>query len=141
MASKPPRKQPPKRSAAAPEDVEAFLAALDHPLKPEILALRRIILGADPSIAEGIKWGAPSFRTFEYFATFHLRTQDAVQIILHVGGKKRDSSTARDTVADPASLLEWLGTDRATVKFTDLKDIKAKQTAFAEILRQWLKRL
>lgn len=45
------------------EDVQAFLDALDHPREPEILALRRIVLAADPAIAEGIEWNAPSFRT------------------------------------------------------------------------------
>ncbi len=141
LTSKPPGKKPPKRSASAPEGVETFLASLDHPRKPEVLALRQIILGADPGIAEGIKWNAPSFRTSGYFATFHLRAKDGVQVILHFGGKKRDGRTAGVTIADPASLLEWLATDRASVKFTDLKDIEAKRSAFAEVIRQWLKHL
>jgi len=76
VASKDSSPKPTKRSASAPENVEAFLASLDHPFKPEILALRQVILGADPSIAEGIKWNAPSFRTSEYFATMHLRAKD-----------------------------------------------------------------
>lgn len=43
-----------KRGASGPETVETFLASLDHPFKQEILAIRSIILGADPRIAEGI---------------------------------------------------------------------------------------
>jgi hypothetical protein len=42
-------------------------------------------------------------------------------------------------IADPDSLLEWLGKDRATIKFGDLKDIGAKQSAFADIIRRWIK--
>jgi len=61
MAAKAAATQSAKRSAAAPENVETFLAALEHPFKPDILALRQVILGADPSIAESIKWNAPSF--------------------------------------------------------------------------------
>ena len=80
---KSPRRKPAPRE---PEGVEAFLAALDHPFKQEVLALRQIILGADPGIAEGIKWNAPSFRTSEWFATFQLRARDCVQVILHLGG-------------------------------------------------------
>jgi hypothetical protein len=117
--------------------VETFLASLDHPFKPEILALRQIILNADPSISEGIKWNAPSFHTSEYFATFHLRAKDGVQVILHLGAKKRLDSTSV-VIADPESLLEWLGKDRASAKFLDLKDIEAKQSAFTDILRQWI---
>jgi hypothetical protein len=80
VASKASSTKPTKRNASAPENVETFLASLDHPFKQEILALRQIFLGADPSIAEGIKWNAPSFRTSEYFATFHLRAKDGVQV-------------------------------------------------------------
>ncbi len=130
--------EPTKRSASAPESVDAFLASLDHPFKPEILALRAILLGADPSIAEGIKWNSPSFRTSEYFATFNLRAKDGVQIILHLGARKQESSAVRAAIADPESLLEWLAADRASVKFRDLKDVDAKRSAFAAVVRQWI---
>jgi hypothetical protein len=115
--------------------VETFLAALDHPFDREILALREIILGADPRIAEGIKWNAPSFRTSEWFATFHLRAKDGVQLILHLGAKKRAAAVA---IPDPESLLQWLGADRASVKFRDLDDVEAKRAAFSAVIRQWI---
>ena len=127
-----------KRPASTTKDVEAFLAALDHPLKREVIALRKMILGADARIAEGIKWNAPSFRTKEDFATFSLRAKDKVQIILHLGAKKRDN-TERVKIADPARLLEWLATDRALVTFRDAQDVEAKRAAFVRVIREWLK--
>ncbi len=126
-----------RSSTAAPEDVETFLATLDHPRKREILAVRQALLDADPAIAEGIKWNAPSFHTSEYFATFHLRAKEGVQVILHLGAKAREGSIA-GLIDDPSSLLEWLGKDRATVKFRDLPDIQAKRVAFVQLVRQWL---
>ena len=72
------------------EAVSAYMAALEHPHKALVEALRRAVLGADPAIAEGIKWNAPSFRTHEYFATTHLRTKDGVGLILHLGARPRD---------------------------------------------------
>jgi hypothetical protein len=128
----------PKASSTKPENVETFLASLDHPFKHEILALRQIILDTDPHIAEGIKWNAPSFRTSEYFATFQLRAKDGVQLILHLGAKPRDTSTTGIAIADPESLLEWLAKDRASAKFHDLNDIDARRSAFANIIRQWI---
>ncbi|TWH99748.1 uncharacterized protein DUF1801 [Luteimonas cucumeris] len=119
--------------------VEDFLAALEHPFKPEILALRTIVLGADAGIAEGIKWNAPSFRTSEYFATFHLRAKEGVQMILHRGARKRDGATV--AIGDPEALLEWLGADRASVRFRDLPDIRARQSAFEQIIRQWIRQV
>lgn len=138
MASKASSTKATKRSASAPENVESFLASLEHPFKAEIVALRQIILGADPGITEGIKWNAPSFRTSEYFATFQLRAKDGVQVILHLGAKKRDTAATGIAIADPESLLEWLAKDRASVKFRDLKDIDARRSAFAEVIRQWI---
>jgi len=131
--------KPRQANASSTTEVQAFFASLRHPSKRELLALRGIILGADPRIVEGIKWKVPSFRTSEFFATLHLRAKDGVQVILHLGAKARGKSAT--DVADPASLLEWLAKDRAVAKFRDLSDIRAKRTAFANLLRQWIKHL
>jgi hypothetical protein len=135
MASKRSTKRATGRTDAA--DVEAFLASLEHPFKREILALRQLILGVDQRITEGIKWNAPSFRTSEWFATFQLRAKDGVQIILHLGAKKR-AEVERLQIADPASVLEWLGPDRASVKFRDLAHVDRTRSAFIEVIRQWV---
>lgn len=138
MAAKASSKTSIQRGESTPDDVEIFLAALDHPLKPEILALRQTILDADPSIAEGIKWNVPSFRTSEYFATMHLRAKDGIQVILHLGAKTRDTAAAGFVIADPEALLEWLAPDRASAKFRDVSDIDARRSAFTDIIRQWI---
>lgn len=125
---------PARRSA--PATVEAWLAALDHPFKAEILALRQVILGADPRITESVKWNAPSFRTAEYFATFHLRAHDGVRVILHLGAKPRDGAQLQ--IADPAGLLAWLGPDRASATFRSLDEVVAQRDAFEQIIRLWI---
>jgi hypothetical protein len=119
-------------------DVERFLAALDHPQRNAILALRAIILGADARIAESVKWNAPSFHTSEHFATFHLRAKTGVQVVLHLGAKPRPDATVRDSIDDGASLLEWRSPDRALATFRDLADVEEKRAAFAAIVRQWI---
>lgn len=127
-----------KASATTHESVETFLASLDHPFKPEIIALRQAILGADSRIAESIKWNAPSFSTSEHFATMQLRAKDGVLIILHLGAKTRDTATTGIAIDDPAALLSWLAKDRASIKFRDLADIEAKRAAFTNVIRQWI---
>jgi hypothetical protein len=139
VAPKASSNKPATRGASAPDDVETFLVSLDHPFKQEILAIRQIILGADPGIAEGIKWNSPSFRTSEYFATLQLRAKDGVQVILHLGAKTRDTAVSGVVIADPESLLEWLAKDRASARFRDLNDIAARRSAFANVIRQWIK--
>lgn len=129
---------PKKATAREAGDAEAFLASLQHPRKTEILALRRIILAADPAIADGVKWNSLSFRTADWFATVHLRAKDGVQLILHLGARHKDN-TARLAIPDPRNLLQWLADDRATVRFADLNDVGAKRAAFAQVVRQWIR--
>src|SRR5690349_8074472 len=116
--------------------VAAFLDALDHPLAPAVVALRKVVLAVDPSIAEAVKWNAPSFRTTEHFATMNLRKRDSLLLILHLGAKKR--ALPKLAIEDPQRLLQWLGPDRAAVAFADASDVAAKAPALRAILRQWL---
>lgn len=127
------------KKSAKVETVDGFLAALDHPMKREIEALRAIIGGADPSIAEGVKWNAPSFRTTEYFATINCRSKRGLGVVLHFGAKVRDDTKKGVAIDDPSGLLEWLSTDRAMATFTDAKDIIAKKAAFAAVIRSWIR--
>jgi hypothetical protein len=132
----------PKKPVSNPSkdnDVTEFMRTLEHPLKTEIETVRAYILQADPSITEGIKWKAPSFCVQEYFATIHLKNTQAVQVILHLGAKVRQGGGVQ--LEDPTGLLEWLGKDRASVKFSDLTAIHAQQAAFEQIVRQWITHL
>lgn len=118
-------------------EVDAFMQALDHPHKPAIETLRRVIVRTDPAIREGIKWNAPSFRTGEWFATTHLRAKSGIALILHLGAKMR--SAPMPVIDDPAHLLEWLGKDRARIAFADVAAVDATRPALERILRQWIR--
>lgn len=131
---------PKQTSPSGTAAVEAFLETLHHPRKAEIQAIRQILLEASPEIGEGIKWNAPSFHTHEFFATFHLRPRDCVQLIFHRGAKVKDGDVTGE-VPDPAGLTEVLGTDRCTAKFRDMTDVKAKREALTEFVREWIARL
>ena len=121
------------------EAVDAFMAALEHPFKAELGLLREILLGADPTVAEGIKWNAPSFRTSGYFATTHLRGKGTIGLILHLGAKARELPAGGLAVADPAGLLKWLGKDRAMIEFRNRTEIDSAREALAALIRQWIR--
>ncbi|WP_331611406.1 DUF1801 domain-containing protein [Povalibacter sp.] len=114
------------------------MSTLEHKSKDEIQAIRDWILGADPSIAEGIKWNAPSFRTTEYFATTNLREKSGVGVILHLGAKVRDIAPDGLRIDDPEKLLKWLARDRATIVFKDAADFDARKASFSNIIRCWI---
>jgi hypothetical protein len=113
------------------------MASLDHPLKDVVEMLRQIICAADGSIGEGIKWEAPSFRTTGYFATTHLRAPDGIGLIFHLGARAREDPMLE--IADPERLLEWLGRDRAIVRFGAVDHVRAREAALRELVRQWIR--
>lgn len=141
MTTKPRKPAAHTGAADTTQAVDDFMRQLDHPFKPVIEALRQVILGADPAIAEGIKWNAPSFRTSVYFATTHLRQRTGIGVVLHLGAKVRDLGTEGLQIADPAGLLQWLAKDRAMVVFQDTQDLERKTAAFVDVIRQWLLRV
>ncbi len=132
----------PKRARSQTDPaVGAFLRELDHPLKKEIEAVRRIILGVRPDIREGIKWNSLSFRTTEFFATVLLRSTDGVQLVFHEGAKVKDNSTEGMQIADPEGLIEWLAKERCLVTLGAGKDIQANRAAFEAIVREWIREM
>lgn len=141
MTSKDPGKKAGKHTRPTPESVEAFVASLDDASKPAVCALRQIFLAADPSIAEGIKWNVPSFRTSEYFATMNLRVKTGIGVVLHFGPKKRDISRTGVAIPDPGSLLVWLAKDRAMVTFRDVDDITVRRSDLTNLIREWIRHL
>jgi hypothetical protein len=121
--------------------VDAYLAGLVHPRKAEVVALRELFLGVDPRVREEVKWNAPSFRLEEHFATLNVRGTDRVLVVLHRGAKVRPLPPGGLAIDDPAKLLTWLGKDRCTLEFRDVREIRARSTAVRAIVKQWIERL
>ena len=44
-------------------------------------------------------------------------------------------------IADPAGLIKWLAKDRCLVTLGAGKDIKAKQSAFEDLVREWIRQV
>jgi hypothetical protein len=122
--------------------VSVFLRRLNHPLKKEIEAVRRIILAASPRVRDGIKWNSLSFRTkdADYFATFNWRCREAVQLVFHKGAKVKDNTT-NVTISDPKGLIKRLAKDRCLVTLGAGKDIKVNTVALTKIVREWIGQL
>ena len=94
--------------------VNAYMAALVHPQKEVIEAVRAIVLKADKRMAERVKWNAPSFYitdasgTAQDFAAFNPRAKGFVQLILLFPmGVVDDPATppAPDTALDLLDIL------------------------------------
>jgi hypothetical protein len=117
--------------------VDAFMATLEHPHRDAVAELRRVVAGADPSIGEGVKWNAPSFRTTEYFATVHLRAKIGIGLILHLGAKARNIPDM--AIDDPEGIVTWVAMDRAVVSLADLAEVRARKATLRRIVSQWIR--
>lgn len=75
--------------------VADYLAALDHPLKPVILAAREALLAADDRVSESLKWSNLAFGGPALFAKF-VPAKAHLSVIFLRGAEIAD---------DPAGLL------------------------------------
>lgn len=115
----------------AAEQVEALMAALDHPLKPEIEALRAIIKAAGPELAERVKWNAPSYYLGKHdMAAFNLRQTGFVQLVLVFPGGLM--------IEDRRGLLEGDYKDRRLLRFDSMADVERKRSVLEAVVREWV---
>ncbi|MCJ8009322.1 DUF1801 domain-containing protein [Lederbergia wuyishanensis] len=121
------------------EQVAEFMINLKHPLKKEIDEVRIIILSANEQITEHIKWNAPSFcYKNEDRVTFNLHGKGFFRLVFHCGAKAKENHLERSLVDDTTELLEWVSSDRAIVKFTDMNDVKEKKDKLVEAVNKWI---
>ena len=123
-----------------PPTVDAYLAALNHPHKAGVQALREAILGVDDRIREAVKWNAPSFCIDEHFATFRLHPEPVFQLILHTGAKAM-AEPRRMVLDDPGGWLKWASPDRCVIAFCSDADARARAHAVAGLVRDWMRQL
>lgn len=119
------------------ETATDLLDALGHPRRAEIEALRRMIMRAEPALAETVKWNAPSYVfAGEDRLTMRLQPGSRMELVFHLGARKRHGGgdCARDF-----PLLKRLGPDRAMIGFRDMADIEAQAEALGETIRRWMR--
>lgn len=127
-----------------PDNVDAYMAKLDYPLKNVVQALRAVILSTDPGIGEEVKWNAPTFfycgemRPFDpkeyrrYLIVFNLHQKDCLRLVF--------PSAAR--VNDTSRLLEGTYSDgRRLAMFRSMDDVHGKKDAIQNVIQEWLRTL
>jgi hypothetical protein len=108
------------------ELVAEYMQQLNHPLKPEIEALREIIKGTSPAISERIKWNAPSYFTTEDFLTFNHRMTDKVHLIFH----------HKKIVEINSPLLEGDYQERRMVYFKNMEEINGNKMELVRVINE-----
>jgi uncharacterized protein YdhG (YjbR/CyaY superfamily) len=108
-------------------EVEQWLAGYNKPLKPLLLALRDIILAADPRIDECIKWQTPTFTFNGNLASFNPRSKKHVSLMFHVGAMIPGSHPKLEGTGDSARFMS----------FPDLAAVQSSKRDLARIVRAW----
>lgn len=120
-------------------EVTEFLDNQIHPLRAEIEALREIILRAEPTLNEGIKWNGPNYSlNGEDRITMRLDPPKQIQVIFHRGAKVKTQPDNR-LIDGNYPFLTWKENDRAIATFKELADIRQFSEAFQEIVTKWIK--
>ena len=106
------------------------MAELEHPFRAEVQQLREIVLGANPAIAERIKWKSPSFYSGrDDLGAFELRPRNFVRLMLVF---------PHGLVDDPAGIMMGDWRDRRELRFTSVDDIAAKRAALENVVDAWV---
>jgi len=122
------------------ETVSAYIQKLESPLAEIVEATRQIILETDKDIDEQIKWNSPSFFYSGEMKPFNPKEykRDIVVMNLHKGNVLLVFPSGAK-VKDESGFLEGNYTDgRRLAKITDLKDLKAKEKALKQVIKDWL---
>lgn len=139
-----PKKQSPSIKKSEPEQVDAYVRALKHPLKDVVEQLRTIILNADSTIGEEVKWNAPAFfymgtmaefdpkQHARHVVVFNLFKKDCVRLVFPSGARIDDTSGL--LVGDYAD-------GRRLALFSSLDEVHSKRLALERVIKKWLNAL
>ena len=123
------------------EQVSLHIKQLDPALGKIIETLRQIILSTDKEIGERIKWNNPSFYYTGEMKAFDPKEYKREIVVFNLfKGRIMLVFPGGAKINDPSGLLEGDYKDgRRITVFKDMDDVKAKQKALQNVIKEWLK--
>jgi len=138
------KKQSLSTKESEPEQVDAYMRAMKHPLKNVVEELRAIILNADSGIGEEVKWNAPTFfytgtmaefdpkQHKRHVVVFNLFKKDCVRLVFPSGA----------SIGDTSGLLVGDYADgRRLALFSSIDEVHSKRLALERVIKKWLNAL
>lgn len=129
-----------KATLSDKEQVTLHINQLEPVLGKTITYLRKRILATDQEIGERIKWNNPSFYYTGEMKPFDPKEYKREIIVCNLyKGRIMLVFPSGAKLKNVSGLLEGDYKDgRRLLVFQDLKDVKAKEKALQELIRQWL---
>lgn len=107
-------------------DVDAWFASANHQLEAEMQRVRELILGADPRIAESVKWKTPTFEFKGNIASFN-PSKKHVSLMFHRGAE----------IPGRHPRLEGDGKLVRTMRFADLDAVEEAAAELISAVQSW----
>jgi hypothetical protein len=126
------------------DKVDAYMAALKHPLKNVLAELRKIILSTDPAIGEEVKWNAPTFFYAGEMAPFNPKEYKRYLIVSNLYQKDciRLVFPSGSRIGDTTGFLTGDYADgRRLALFPSMDEVHSKQATLKRSIRKWLETL
>jgi hypothetical protein len=118
--------------------VTEFLDDLNHPFRQEIEALRKIILGANESVEENIKWNGPNYSVgINDRVSIKVLPPKQIMVIFHRGAKVLEQPKEK-LLSQDYGLLEWKANDRAIAAIRDMEQIERHRNQLSMLVKNWL---
>ena len=108
-------------------EVDRWFGQLDHPLKDVMLAVREVIVGADPRISETIKWKSPTFVYEGNLASINPRAKQFVSLMFHRGAE----------IPGDHPVLQGGGDQARYMRFADAAEIRRLRRDLETVIRAW----
>lgn len=107
----------------------------------QVNTLRALIMAAEPSLTEDIKWNAPNYNLHgEDRITFNVMNKEGlVKLVLHMGASKKEDKKAPPVLKDDKGLVDWSSDIRGAITFANSDDIAAKSADVTALIKDWLK--
>lgn len=139
-----PKNQSLPTKPSEPEQVDAYMRELKHPLKRVVEDLRAIILHADSEIGEEIKWNAPAFFYMGRMAEFSPKQYKRHMVVFNLGKKEcvRLIFLGGARIDDTSGLLVRDYADgRRLAQFSSVDEVHSKRRILEQVIKQWLNTL
>jgi hypothetical protein len=108
-------------------DVDAWMAKYDNPMKPVVQAVREVILKADKRITETVKWQAPTFVYKGNLASFFPKAKQHASLMFHQGASIKGDFPSFEGGGDTGRMM----------KFADLAEVKKKAAELERVVKAW----
>ena len=120
--------------------VDEFLAAQSPERRADVETLRALVLEAEPTLSEIVKWNSPNYVLDGVDRlTINAAGRGPARLILHFGtARAEDKAAAPAFAGDPDGLLTWHSNIRASLALPGAAELAAKRAAILELIRAWL---